>query len=49
VDDDAGGYTMDHSASAVIIDPQGRRAGLFRPPFAVDPIFADIMTLTEAN
>ena len=49
VDDDAGGYTMDHSASAVIIDPQGRRAGLFRPPFVVDPIFADIMTLTEAN
>ncbi len=49
VNDDAGGYTMDHSASAVIIDPQGRRAGLFRPPFVVDPIVADIMTLVDSN
>lgn len=49
VDDDRGGYTMDHSASAVIIDPQGRRAGLFRPPFVVDPIVADIMTLVGSK
>ncbi len=49
VEDDAGGYTMDHSASAVIIDPQGRRAGLFRPPFVVDPIVADIMSLVQSN
>ena len=49
VDDDAGGYSMDHSASAVIIDPQGRRAGLFRPPFVVDPIVADIISLVDSN
>lgn len=42
-----GGYNVDHSASAVIIDPAGRRAGLFRPPFMADPISTDILTLVE--
>ena len=31
-----GDYTVDHSASAVIIDPNGRQVGLFRPPFDAD-------------
>jgi protein SCO1/2 len=43
--DGSGGYNVDHSASAVIIDPQGRRAGLFRPPFEVEPIAADLLAL----
>jgi protein SCO1/2 len=38
-------YTVDHSASAVIIDPQGRQAGLFRPPFDAAKIAADLATL----
>ena len=45
VPDESGGYSVDHSASAVIIDPQGRRAGLFRPPFQPGPISADILAL----
>jgi protein SCO1 len=49
VPDQSGGYSVDHSASAVIIDPQGRRAGLFRPPFAAEAISADIIALTESQ
>ena len=37
IPDESGGYSVDHSASAVIIDPQGRRAGLFRPPVRCRP------------
>lgn len=44
-----GGYNIDHSASAVIIDPAGRRAGLFRPPFMADQISSDILTLVESR
>lgn len=40
-----GTYTVDHSASVVIVDPQGRRAGLFRPPFDAPAIAADLATL----
>ncbi|MGB0132633.1 SCO family protein [Dokdonella sp.] len=47
--DPAGGYNVDHSASAVIIDPAGRRAGLFRPPFKADVIVSDIQTLVESR
>lgn len=38
-------YTVDHSASVVIIDPEGRVVGLFRPPFEAVPIAADLATL----
>lgn len=47
--DPAGGYSVDHSASAVIIDPEGRRAGLFRPPFKADLISSDIQALVESR
>lgn len=40
-----GQYSVDHSASAVIIDPDGRQAGLFRPPFEAAPIAADLAAL----
>ena len=33
-----GSYTMDHSSSLILIDPQARLAGYFRPPFQVHPI-----------
>jgi protein SCO1/2 len=38
-------YTIDHSASLLIIDPQGRLAGLMRPPQRADAIAADLITL----
>lgn len=49
IPDESGGYSVDHSASAVIIDPQGRRAGLFRPPFEPGPVSADILALTGSR
>ena len=49
VPDESGGYSIDHSASAVIIDPEGRRAGLFRPPFEVVPISTDILALVGSR
>lgn len=36
---------VDHSAAAVIIDPRGNEAGLFRPPFDPARIAADLKTL----
>ncbi|MEZ5462748.1 SCO family protein [Dokdonella sp.] len=47
--DPAGGYNVDHSASSIIIDPDGRRAGLFRPPFVAEQISSDILTLVESR
>jgi protein SCO1/2 len=43
-----GDYTMDHSSALVVIDPQGRQAGLIRPPLVPADIAADLATLTEA-
>lgn len=40
-----GDYAVDHSASAVIIDPEGREIGLFRPPLDANGIVADLTTL----
>lgn len=42
-----GGYTVDHSAQIVLIDPQGRLAGMFRPPLDVAAIAADLRTLAR--
>ena len=47
--DGEGGYTVDHSASVVLIDPEGRLAGLFRPPFVVEPIVADLALLAGSR
>lgn len=44
-----GTYSVDHSASAVIIDPQGRQVGLFRPPFEAAKIAADLKTLASES
>ena len=44
-----GDYTMDHSTGVVVIDPQGRQAGLIRPPLVAADIAADLALLaTEA-
>ncbi len=40
-----GSYTMDHSATMVVLDPQGRQAGLIRPPFDWRGIAADLKFL----
>ena len=44
-----GDYAVDHSASAVLIDPAGREVGLFRPPFDAKAIAADLKTLAGAG
>lgn len=44
-----GDYTMDHSSALVLVDPQGRQAGLIRPPLVPADIAADLALLaTEA-
>lgn len=40
-----GGYTVDHSASIAVLDPQGRLAAVVRPPIDTDDLVADIQTL----
>lgn len=40
-------YTMDHSASLMIIDPQARLLGLMRPPHQADVMAADLATLLD--
>ncbi len=42
-----GDYEMDHSATLVLLDPQGRQAGLVRPPLQAKDIAADITLLAE--
>ncbi|MBN8482363.1 MAG: SCO family protein [Xanthomonadales bacterium] len=49
VPDDKGGYTVDHSASVVIVDPSGHVVGLFRPPFEAEAIAADLATLAGSR
>lgn len=41
-------YTMDHTASLLAIDPQGRLHALFRPPFDAGAIADDLRTLAGA-
>ena len=46
---DNGDYTMDHSATLVVLDPQGRQAGLIRPPLAWQDIAQDLSLLAEST
>ncbi len=43
-----GQYTVDHSASVALIDPQARLVGLFRPPLDANAIGTDLKTLVNA-
>ena len=43
----AGQYTIDHSATLAVLDPQGRMAGIVQPPFDIPGIAADLRALTE--
>lgn len=42
-----GDYTMDHSSALVLVDPQGRRAGLVQPPLQPAAIAADLRLLAK--
>ena len=44
-----GQYSVDHSASIALIDPQARLVGLFRPPLDAGAIGADLLTLVNAH
>lgn len=44
-----GDYEMDHSATLVVLDPQGRQAGLIRPPLAWADIAADLAALAQSR
>lgn len=42
-------YSVDHSATLAVLDPQGRMAGLLRPPLQPEAIAADLLVLTQAS
>ena len=42
-----GSYSMDHSATLVVLDPQGRQAGLLSPPLDPGKIADDLRLLAE--
>lgn len=44
-----GQYTVDHSASIALVDPQARLVGLFRPPLDAAAIGADLLTLVNTR
>jgi protein SCO1/2 len=44
-----GAIEVDHSGSAVIIDPQARLVGIFRPPFAPASVARDLAALAKAG
>ena len=39
-------YTIDHSAALVVLDPQGRMAGVIQPPLQPKAIAEDLIALT---
>lgn len=42
-----GDYTMDHSATIVVLNPQGNEVGIIRPPFVPEKIAADMLALSK--
>ena len=42
-----GAVQVDHSGSAVIVDPHGQLLGMFRPPFAASAMAADLAALVR--
>jgi protein SCO1/2 len=44
-----GAVAVEHSGSAVIVDPQAREVGIFRPPFVAGAIADDLATLTATH
>jgi protein SCO1/2 len=44
---ESGSYTVDHSATLFAVDPKGRIAAVFSPPFMVDALSADLRRLVQ--
>lgn len=44
-----GDYSVDHSATLFYLDTQGRLAAVFSPPFALDQLQADLLTLLRTQ
>ncbi len=44
-----GNIEVDHSGSVVIIDPDGKLRGIFRPPFAAADVTADLQSLLRST
>lgn len=42
-------YTIDHSATLIVLDPQGRMAGIIQPPLKPRAIAEDLLALTSAG
>ncbi len=42
-------YSVDHSAAIAVLDPEGRQAGLIRPPLQPAAIAHDLQLLTETT
>ncbi|MEO6226313.1 MAG: SCO family protein [Thermomonas sp.] len=42
-------YSIDHSATMIVLDPQARMAGVIVPPFDPKAIAADLIALTKAS
>lgn len=42
-------YNVDHSAALVVLDPQGRMAGVIQPPLQPKAIAADLLALSQAG
>ena len=42
-------YTIDHSGTLVLLDPQGRMAGVIQPPLEPAAIAEDLITLDQAG
>ena len=45
--DAQGAVQVDHSGSAVIVNPRGQLVGMFRPPFTAAALVADLTTLSR--
>ncbi|WP_348673143.1 SCO family protein [uncultured Abyssibacter sp.] len=45
---DGGGYTMDHSAALVLVNPAGAIAGYILPPWTVDVLRRDLETVVSS-
>jgi protein SCO1/2 len=42
-----GDYTVDHSAAVFLLDAQARRVAVFTPPFEIQPMAADLHSLSN--
>ncbi|MHA7833758.1 MAG: SCO family protein, partial [Algiphilus sp.] len=46
---DDGGYTVDHTAAIVLVNPQGQVAGYLQPPYQPARMAADLRTTLGAS